>query len=52
MSKKTIIAATAVVVVAAGAFMGHRYLTPESVPETVAPPYWIGGNLLLLEREV
>ena len=39
MSKKTIIAATAVVVVAAGAFMGHRYLTPESVPEAVAPPY-------------
>lgn len=38
MSKKTIIAAAAVVVVAAGAFVGHSYLTTESIPEAVAPP--------------
>lgn len=38
MSKKTIIAGAAVVVVAAGAFVGSRYLTPESVPEVIEPP--------------
>jgi len=38
MSKKTIFAAAAVIVVAVGAFVGHSYLTPESVPEAVAPP--------------
>lgn len=38
MSKKTIFAAAVVVVVAVGAFVGHSYLTPESVPEVVAPP--------------
>lgn len=38
MNKKMIIAAAAVAVVAAGAFIGHSYLTPESAPEAVAPP--------------
>ncbi len=38
MSKKTIIAAAAVVVVAVGAFVGRSYMTPESAPEAVAPP--------------
>ncbi|MCI9147780.1 MAG: efflux RND transporter periplasmic adaptor subunit [Hungatella sp.] len=38
MSKKTIIAAAAVVIAAAGAFVGHSYLTPKSEPEAVALP--------------
>lgn len=38
MSKGAKIAAAAVVVVAAGAFVGARFLTPESAPEAVAPP--------------
>ena len=38
MSKKTMIAAAVVVVVAAGAFVGQSYLTPKSAPEAVAPP--------------
>ena len=35
MSKGAKIAAAAVVVVAAGAFVGARFLTPESAPEAI-----------------
>lgn len=38
MSKGAKIAAAVVVVVAAGAFVGARFMAPESAPEAVAPP--------------